>query len=522
MAIVQISRITNRKGLTENLPQLAGAELGWCIDSRRLFIGNGTLQSGAPIVGNTEILTEYSDIITLADYTYQDIVVGYAPQTGPTPGDPTIRSVQAKLDDMASIRDFGAVGDGTADDTDAINRALFQLYCVQTNTQIRRSLYFPAGTYRVTDTIIIPTYAKLVGEGADCSTILLDMDAGDSTIPDYVARFGDSLQQTGINIGLNQAVAPRNIEISSMTFQTTAITDVFLVEDAEQCWFDSVNFVGALTVADIEDSAPDPDVAGVRFSSSVQPCQDLTFDRCGFYHNALGMDADQTTKGITVSNSGFGVLNQGIVVSGTAGGIRAVHNSFDQIFAEAIVYQSSLNVSGYNAFYNVGNSINNSTPTHPVVRFDSDNNVSIGDMFERTVAASVLTAPIAVTATVASNGTTRNQLGRYAREFGQTAVLGNNQSNQPVFSVNIVETRAFDMYYTMTRSDETRTGILRVASQPGDASTISLSYTEDYTETADLGITFAVTQTSDRAILIYSSSNTGATGILTYSLAHLA
>lgn len=62
MAIVQISRITNRKGLQENLPQLAGAELGWSVDSRRLYIGNGTLQEGAPEIGNTEILTEYSPI----------------------------------------------------------------------------------------------------------------------------------------------------------------------------------------------------------------------------------------------------------------------------------------------------------------------------------------------------------------------------------------------------------------------------------------------------------------------------
>lgn len=63
MAIVQISRITNRKGLQENLPQLAGAELGWSVDSRRLYIGNGTLQEGAPELGNTEILTEFSEIV---------------------------------------------------------------------------------------------------------------------------------------------------------------------------------------------------------------------------------------------------------------------------------------------------------------------------------------------------------------------------------------------------------------------------------------------------------------------------
>ena len=62
MAIVQISQITARKGLQANLPQLAGGELGWSTDERRLFIGNGTLAEGAPAIGNTEILTEYSNL----------------------------------------------------------------------------------------------------------------------------------------------------------------------------------------------------------------------------------------------------------------------------------------------------------------------------------------------------------------------------------------------------------------------------------------------------------------------------
>jgi len=67
VAIVQISRITNRKGLQQDLPQpLAGGELGWSLDERRLFIGNGELTEGAPVVGNTEILTEFSDIRALA------------------------------------------------------------------------------------------------------------------------------------------------------------------------------------------------------------------------------------------------------------------------------------------------------------------------------------------------------------------------------------------------------------------------------------------------------------------------
>ena len=36
MAIVQISRIQHRQGLAENLPQLAGGEFGWSLDTRQL------------------------------------------------------------------------------------------------------------------------------------------------------------------------------------------------------------------------------------------------------------------------------------------------------------------------------------------------------------------------------------------------------------------------------------------------------------------------------------------------------
>jgi hypothetical protein len=62
MAVIQISKIQVRRGLSEELPQLASGELGWSIDERRLFIGNGTLIEGAPEIGNTEILTIYSPI----------------------------------------------------------------------------------------------------------------------------------------------------------------------------------------------------------------------------------------------------------------------------------------------------------------------------------------------------------------------------------------------------------------------------------------------------------------------------
>ena len=58
------------------MPQLAGAELGWAIDQRRLFIGNGTLQEGAPVIGNTEVLTEYSDVFAgRTQFSFGDYIV---------------------------------------------------------------------------------------------------------------------------------------------------------------------------------------------------------------------------------------------------------------------------------------------------------------------------------------------------------------------------------------------------------------------------------------------------------------
>lgn len=60
MAVIQISRIQHRRGLEADLPNLASAELGWSVDTRKLYIGNGTTEEGAPSIGKTEILTEYS------------------------------------------------------------------------------------------------------------------------------------------------------------------------------------------------------------------------------------------------------------------------------------------------------------------------------------------------------------------------------------------------------------------------------------------------------------------------------
>jgi hypothetical protein len=535
MAIVQVSRITNRKGLTENLPQLAGAELGWAIDSRRLFIGNGTLEAGAPVIGNTEILTEFSDVVALSNYTYKDLAVGYAPQTGTSVSEPVIRTVQERLDDFATVRAFGAVGDGVADDTVAINRALFQLYCVQANTAVRRSLFFPAGTYRVTGTLDIPSYAKLVGEGANSTIFLLD----NSSTANYLARYADSLGQTGVNIGNNGATPPRNIEISGITFQTAAATDIFLVETATQCYFDSCNFIGPLSetalIPVVDPVYFPPDIAAVRFSSTVGlVCRQITLDKCSFFGITYGINTSEQIESVTVSNSRFERLYQGIVlgtgtvINGGATGFRAVGNMFDRVFLNGIQFGDVvLNISAYNVFYDVANGYTGS-PTAPVVLISNDNNVSMSDMFTRTDFDANTQPRVRITGN-STNTTTQIQLGRYTRQSGKTFNLINNQTDQPIFTLDPGTIKAATVNYTVVRGTAVRHGVITLIVQDIIDNSLISSYTDDYTENADTGVTLAVVQIDndssadgDSIALQYSTDNVGFDGILTYSILHLA
>lgn len=59
-----------------------------------------------------------------------------------------VRDVAGKLGEFVSVKDFGAVGDGVTDDTDAIQAAIDAVRAVNGGT-----VYFPVGTYLVSSTI---------------------------------------------------------------------------------------------------------------------------------------------------------------------------------------------------------------------------------------------------------------------------------------------------------------------------------------------------------------------------------
>jgi hypothetical protein len=532
MAIVQVSRITNRKGLAENLPQLAGAELGWAIDERRLFIGNGTLQDGAPVIGNTEVLTEFSDFLLVnGAYTYKGEAAGYTVQTGASSGSPISLNLQQWLDQFATVLDFGAVGDGVTDDTDAINRALYQLYCREVNPQIRRSLFFPAGRYLVTESIVIPPYATLYGEGINSSVIVLDNDSPTSTLSAYVARFGDSLQQTGVNIGNNGATPPVDISISNMGFESGPLVDIFLVEDAEQCTFVDVSFRGPLVQAQLVDALDS--IACVHFASTLSLiCNSITFRRCTFGGTTWAFETPNQVQGVLITESTFDTLYQGIQlgdpapVNGGPTGFRILGNVFDNIYAEGIYIAADtvMNASGYNMFYDVGNHFNGTTaPATAVINFVGANNVSIGDMFQRTTAYAGTYARVNINngINIAFDGASQMQMGTYIRQTGASLSVPNDTTNQIVFTFFASETRAVQINYTVVRNTGIRTGVFTIVAGTDNAGA-GLVGNDDGFENSVTGVTFGAQEIAGQVSWLVSTTNTGIAAILNYSITQLA
>jgi hypothetical protein len=351
MAVTQISRIQHRRGLQQDLPQLASAELGWSVDQRKLYIGNGTLEEGAPTVGITEILTEYSDFTKLAGtYTYAGEAAGYTVLTGDSILNPVTRSYQQKFDDFASVRDFGALGDGITDDTAAINRALQQIYNKTysvSNPAARRTIYFPAGTYFTSNTIFIPPYARLVGDGVSSS--IIKSIIGNQT----VANVSDSLFQSGPSIGASSAVLPTDIEIYGLTFQNSnaaPTSPVFVIDSASNIKVQNSGFIGNLSSGHYANV--------IHISGSTAPSNRITFDNCKILSGGNGISITSSTiSSIRIINGTFDNIANTAINTGGSKGVVSLNNYYGNV-------SLSVTRSGNDDYYSFGDNFYNNQSTN--------------------------------------------------------------------------------------------------------------------------------------------------------------
>jgi len=492
MAVVSISRIQIRRGRKNEgsgLPQLAGGELAWAVDTQEMFIGNGSVAEGAPFVGNTKLLTEKDNILAFAkSYEYKS--TNDSIQTGPGLT-PIQRSLQDRLDDIVSITSFNALGDGS-DQTDQIQRAITQLYMNPNdplNNSNRVILQMLPGNYVVSRTIVLPSFVNIVGSGID-NTVLTKTTPGPvfRTVSDVDIPLINQLNATDLAAYVNSSAVTetnqsRNIHISDMTIDVAGSAGGFLLNSVRDSEFRNIKIRGTWT----NGSTLDNTNYGIKMTmvTTAGVGKNNTFQNIKFEGLSVGVYSDNDIEDNRLSECSFETHYNGIafgtnqLLGATAAttGPRStkVNNCrFKNIDRQAIyIKYGEYNISQSNSFIDVGYQwtagvIQKNNPQWPVIEFGTEAfaNGSDNDYFNRTPQLSADQNYLSNIAYIPEIKGPGFDTVRYLQELNLT------QSTSPsvMFKIPADETKCIEIEYTYKSFtvNAFRKGVITVVSNPSN------------------------------------------------------
>lgn len=390
MAVVQISRIQVRRGRKNSgtgFPQLASGEIGWAIDTQELYIGNGSVAEGSPSVGNTKILTErditsQGNFLTLLRYTYKEGDTSI--QTGPSANLPVVRPIQARLDDRVDFRDFVYQTDiDSGDYTAALRRAINQLYfntvkaSDEAGVERRVTLEIPAGVFPISESISIPSFATIVGAGAE-KTVFQFSGTGSAFV--FINDTNTILSDT---LGNTQ---PRFITIKDLSIESSSITQSGLALNAvKHSTFENLILSGVWT-----GSINNANI-GIIFDalSDIVTCEHNVFKNIEIYGFAYAAMTNKDIRFNTFDNCYIHNVYQGIRFGATTdnSSIGQLFGPRDTTFQNCVFYRIKrhgiyIKVGTENyvtncSFENVGNNNgDHSTARYPQIFFGDPKNSS--------------------------------------------------------------------------------------------------------------------------------------------------
>lgn len=509
MAITSISRIQHRRGLKIDLPQnLNEGELGWCIDTRELFIGNGQTYSG-----NTQLLSDKGPNTDIITHIYQGNS-GVPVQTGATPNDPIIRSIGSKFDDCISVKDFGAVGDGVTDDTAAINRAIANRWNAFAESPYSEktslsAIKFPAGTYKISGTINLYPFTILIGDGPGVSVISLIAGSTQCAV-----RTADSNGEVGVNIGQNGATLPQDIIIKDLSIDVSDndSADGIWLQRATNVLLSNVKFSGYWQNYTSAVSATKAVLIQTLSISNLS--NNIVLENMDISNFVYAVYCSDPVNYITIQNSFLYNLWQGVAlgISAVSNGpryVKAVGNQFKNIDdIGLLVFSSNPSITSTNNTYDtVGDW--NSTPSL-YFNYNTINCSSINDYFTRLDASRVSLGNPLTNLYISAQQTS---ITSNAPITAGPLTLLNNVTNTPTgisYDTSVYNTVFIN--YSINRNTARRAGTLTLVTN-GTTATLDDKFVN---HNGLVDVTFSVVVTAGVMILRYTTTNTGFDATMNY------
>jgi len=375
VAVVQISKIQIRRGQknsSSGVPQLSSAELAWAVDTQELYIGNGSVQEGAPYVGNTKVLTEHDNILELANsYRFSS-------------DDPSItlsqpRTLLGKIDEVeVSVIDYGAVPDGSTSANQAFVNAFTELFRNTDNTY-KKVLKVPNGEYLFTTDLEIPSNVILRGETQSGTKLKID-----TTNIRFISSSGTGLAS------FTSSDRPENVKVENLTIERSSGQTV--ISGVKDSTFENVTWKGEYQLSTPSSSINLATIDSAVFWNNTTAgikVDGIKFKGCKFESNAVSVKCSQTiatdTK-IDFHDCEFFVNDTSINVIGVDGQANNWQIK-DCDFKEVSRYVFNSNWgSGTkfigSSFTNCGNSTNTAAnPVWPMISFGESTDNIVANCF---------------------------------------------------------------------------------------------------------------------------------------------
>lgn len=461
MAVTQISRIQVRRGKkfsSAGLPQLSSGEFAWAIDSQELFIGNGAVSEGAPYVGNTKILTEHDDILSLASgqrFAFDDPSISLS----------VSRSIQDKLDETVSVADFFIdpnIGDGVTDASVSFNIAFQELF-LNAVTTFRKVLKIPNGIYVFDNDIEIPSYAILEGE----------------TVDGVIIKLGSS----DIRLVNGDELLPQNISISNLTIEKNG-TGFIDITGSRSVSFDTVKIVGEYELDDPNINWLNDQDPAISWINDTEETTDVIFKECAFSSLELVAKCQQTSTNktsVTFEKCRFQDSDVALYIDGEPEQQTdwKIDNCQFSNIANYAVYSSNGQGTLINdcVFSNCGNDLTGTPMTSPIYFTDPINNVVLNCRSDRIQQTAITELENAMTMPDVYNAGRANFVNR------NYSLITEFASFRPLIVFSL-DNKLIKINYTLNLSTGTRSGELTITVSEN---LTDVSFSDQYTYTSTTG-----------------------------------